>query len=733
MSSPDRNAARWTVLAVVLVSTAVGIYLFVRYLSEAGPDLVVNHVLVLMLSSAIVVLVLGLAGVLIRNLVQLIMDRKRGILGSRLRTKLVFFFLVLVLPPAVVLFYGSATIIKMTVDAVLKTPVEDVTRDAQAVVREWTDERQADALWEAEQIADAVRRQGYLRDARRSSLAKFLEGWREREELEVIVVTRGSEDVASVGNERADRERAAAARSMMDEALSEVLESGDGITRLDYLGDGLLVFAAAPVRGPPGSTPPAAVGAVAVATYLPPDIAGRLERISRSTETYRRFRDQRKDLIALYLSLIALIFLVTVFGATWMGFYLSRRITEPIKELAEATREIAAGNLDVRVRSEVGDEVGTLVDAFNEMAAQLQESQEVITRSTGELRESNRALDERRRYIETLLANLSTGVVSIDREGKVTTANPAVEPLLGVRLVPGDDALAALATEGLKPLRELIMEVIESGAEDVRRNLALKRRGETLSVSVQVAQLRGRRADNLGTLVMVEDLTDLLRAQRAAAWQEVARRIAHEIKNPLTPIQLAAQRLRKKFQANASDLADVVPEATASIEKQVGALKRLVDEFSRYARMPEVAPEPVDVRQLIDSAIALYRGQPGVRWEIHGDPEISKVKVDPEQMRRVLINLIDNALSAMGGEGTVRITTRAHAGPGSLRIEVADTGPGIPPADRDKMFIPYFSTKKQGTGLGLAIVHRVVTDHKGSIRVEDNEPHGARFVIEIPA
>jgi len=729
-----RSTARWATLAVVLVGTTVGIFLFVRYLSEVGADVVVNRFLIVLLSGAIVLLVLGLAGVLIRNLVRLIMDRKRGILGSRLRTKLVFFFLVLVLPPALVLFYGSATIIKMTVDAVLKTPVDDVAREAQAVVQEWTDDIQADSLWEAEHIADDLRRQGFLREERRAVLQAFVEGWREREEIDVVVVTDGSEILARAQNDRLSDSVAEGTQTLLAGTLAEVAEGGTAVTRLDYLLDGLVVCAAAPVRGAPGAEDRSAtLGVVGVAAYLPPGIAGRLERISRSTEAYRRFRNQRKELIALYLSLIALIFLVTVFGATWMGFYLSRRITEPVQELADAAREIASGNLDVRVRAEVGDEVGTLVDAFNEMAAQLQESQEVITRSTAELRESNRAVDERRRYIETLLANLRTGVLSIDRDGRVTTVNPAVEALLGERVEPGDDVRDKLGAKGLEPLRDLLVEGIESGAVDIRHNLALSRRGETLSVSVQISRLRGRGAENLGTLVMVEDLTDLMRAQRAAAWQEVARRIAHEIKNPLTPIQLAAQRLRKKFQTNASDLGEIVSEATASIEKQVGALKMLVDEFSRYARMPEVSPEPVDIRQVIDSAIALYRGHPGVRWEIRTDTEIGKVKVDPEQMQRVLINLIENALAAMGDGGTLRITTRSHAGPGSLRIEVSDTGPGIPPSDRDKMFVPYFSTKRRGTGLGLAIVHRVVSDHKGSIRVEDNEPHGARFVIEIPA
>jgi two-component system nitrogen regulation sensor histidine kinase NtrY len=715
------------VVTTVSIVTVVGIYFFVRYLSRAGPDFVGNRPLMLFLSSAIVLLVLGLAAVLIRNLVRLIMDRKRGILGARLRTKLVFFFLVLVLPPSLVLFYGSATIIKMTVEAVLKTPVESVTRYSQEIANEWRDFIEARCLSEAEQIARDVGRLGYLRADRRTSLNEFLEGWREREDLDLVFVARGGDAVATARDDDVKPKSVLdSARTLAAELVAEVVERGESATRVDYLGKGLLIHAAAPVAGQRGR-------AVSAAVYLPPGMTGRLEKIATAKADYAQFRLQRREMIAFYLSLIALIFLVTVFGATWMGFYLSRRITGPVQDVADATREISAGNLDVRVQTDSGDEIGTLVEAFNEMAAQLQESQRVITRSTAELRESNRALDERRRYIETLVANLSTGVLSLDDKGRVTTANPAVEPLLRSALEPGDDVRAKLRGFGLRPLRDLLDEVIESGTEEVRRNIVLEPRGEPVPVSVQITTLRGRGAENLGTLVMVEDLTDLLRAQRAVAWREVARRIAHEIKNPLTPIQLAAQRLRKKFDEGSSDLPEIVQQATASIEKEVGALKTLVDEFSRFARMPEVSPEPIDFRKVVDSAIALYSGLPGVRWEVETDPEVGKVKVDPEQMRRALINLIDNALAAMGEAGTVKIVTRAHAGPGSLRIEVSDSGPGIPAGDRSKMFVPYFSTKKRGTGLGLAIVHRVVSDHKGSIRVEDNEPSGARFVIEIPA
>lgn len=253
-----------------------------------------------------------------------------------------------------------------------------------------------------------------------------------------------------------------------------------------------------------------------------------------------------------------------------------------------------------------------------------------------------------------------------------------------------------------------------------------------MSISVHVSPLRSSQGSALGTLVMVEDLTDLLEAQRAAAWREVARRIAHEIKNPLTPIQLAAQRLRKKWDENAGDLGEVIRDATATIEREVTGLKSLVDEFSLYARMPAPAPEPVDFAEVVRSVVALYRVHADVDWSVTIDPGLGVVRVDRDQIRRVLINLIDNAVAAMHGAGAIEIVAEPFAGRGSLRVTIADRGPGIPAAHRDKLFTPYFSTKPRGTGLGLAIVQRIVVEHRGAIRVEDNPGGGARFVMEIP-
>ena len=720
MSRPGR---RWPALVLLTLGVSWAIYYLLAKTAELGSAAEGSRWLLPALSLALVVLTLGLGGVLIRNLVKLIVERKRGILGSRLRIKLVFFFLALVLLPTIVLFYGSATVIKQTVEAILRTPLEHLTRGSQ-IADLWTDFFQAESLQRAQALAGEIERADLLDPLQREQLAELLQRrQREQELLSILVVENGTLVARAEEGLRPDLRPLLA--ELIDSVAAEAVEDGAPVSRIGNLGPGLLAHAAVPL-GPGDAT-------VAVGMVLPTRIAGTAQEIHSASQDYKQFRAHRRELVRFYVTLIGLIFLATLFVATWIGFYLARRITEPIREVSAAAREISVGNLDVRVRTRIGDEMGMLVEAFNEMAAELEENREVITRSTADLRQSNRALDARRRYIETLVANLSTAVISLDPSGRVSTANPAVQKILGVTLTPGDDARSELGRPGLEPLGELLTEVLSAAGESVRRDLELPGTAPATHISVQVSPLSGRAGEDLGTLIMVEDLSDLLRAQKAQAWREVARRVAHEIKNPLTPIQLAAQRLRKKFFAGSDDLDRVLLEATASIEHEVGGLKQLVDEFSRFARMPEVRPEPVELGKVVESVLTLYQGLPEIDWSVEIDPQVGWVRVDARQMRRALMNLIDNAVAAVNGRGAIRVVTRAGAAKGSVHIEIADSGPGIPPGDRDKMFVPYFSTKKRGTGLGLAIVHRVVTDHRGTIRVEDNAPSGARFVIELPA
>jgi two-component system nitrogen regulation sensor histidine kinase NtrY len=728
-----RRTAWWVATVLILLGAVWGLYVLFARLAELGPELDLGELLLPTLSLAVVVLALGLAGILIRNLVRLIVDRKRGILGARLRTKLVFFFLALVLLPATILFSGSAQVIKQTVEAILRTPLEDINRQSREIVDDWNAYFQDQSYRRARSISLEVERDRLLEAQERGALEQLLQRWKEQDELQLIWVAVDEKIVGRAGEifDSADPELEHRIGQLVPDLIERCAERGAAVRGIDYWGDGLLAHATVPLVDEDAEATPDDF--VIVGIVLPTRLAENLAAIDRAAGAYKRFRAQRQDLVRLYLSLIGLVFLLTLFVATWIGLYLSRRITVPIQDLAAAAREISAGNLGVRVRTDVGDELGMLVDAFNEMTGELQESREVITRSTADLRRSNRALDERRRYIEALLANLSTAVISLDPLGRVTTANPAVSRILGIEARIGRPARQIFAEHGLEPLAELLEHAAAGSGEALHRDLTLPLQSGALNVAVQVSPLRRTSGEDLGTLIMVEDLTELLRAQKAAAWREVARRIAHEIKNPLTPIQLSAQRLRKKFDENSADLESVVPEAAASIEREVGALKRLVDEFSRFARMPDISPKPVELDQLVKSVLTLYKGHPEIHWEVDLDGLVGPVTLDPEQMRRVLINLIDNAVAAMNDAGTLYIKARTLPGEGTLRLEVADTGPGLPAEDQDKVFSPYFSTKERGTGLGLAIVHKVVTDHRGSIRVEENQPRGVRFVIEMPA
>jgi two-component system nitrogen regulation sensor histidine kinase NtrY len=719
--------ARWVIVSVLLFGGVWILYVLVEKLADDESGSQAYRFILPLLSISLVVLFLALAGLLVRNLVRLVVDRKRGILGSRMRAKLVFFLLGFVLFPALIMVYGSAAVLKQTVEALGRTPVEEVSRYSKEIVDDWNDDLREGCARAAASLGETIA------SVDASRVGPVLQRWIDAEPFDYVFLTTGPGETtlrlrADPGLDAGETDSLAEHAGAL---AAEVVGTGAPTDRIDDTGTGLLVHAAAPVVGAEGASP-GEPAVVAVGRMLPEEIADKMRLISRQAEAYRQFRLERRELVNLFLMVIGIIFLVTLFLATWIGFYLTRRITEPMREVAAAAGEISAGNLGVRVRSTSGDEVGVLVDSFNAMAAQLQESREVIGRSTADLRASNRALEERRRYIETLVANLSTAVISLDTEGRVTTANPAVQEILGVRVRPGDDLLRTLGGEDLAPLVDFLRNVQAEESAPVGRELVLPSKASPRSVAVQATALRGSRGERLGTLIMVEDLTDLIRAQRAAAWKEVARRIAHEIKNPLTPIQLAAQRMRKKFDAGSQDLDQVVREATGSIEREVSGLKQLVDEFSRFARMPEIAPSSVDLMTIIESVQGLYKGHPGVHWIVDADEDIGTVKVDADQLRRAIINLVENAIAAMPEGGTVTLAAHRAAGNGTLHIEVSDTGPGIPPEDRDKLFVPYFSTKRSGTGLGLAIVHRVVTEHRGTIRVEDNDPHGARFIMELP-
>jgi two-component system, NtrC family, nitrogen regulation sensor histidine kinase NtrY len=378
------------------------------------------------------------------------------------------------------------------------------------------------------------------------------------------------------------------------------------------------------------------------------------------------------------------------------------------------------------------DELGVLVDSFNSMAAGLEDARDATLKSNEVLQEINRRLDLERRLLSTVLESVTTGVLAFDANGRITVANPAARSLLA--LGESDLTLERLrARPELAPLVFLLEEAGEGVAKAGPRELILSGDGAEHRLEIAVRPLSAAAAgERGGWVVAVEDTTHVAREQKLAAWSEVARRVAHEIKNPLTPIRLSAERIARRLRAGGADLPETIERGTKVIVDEVRVLKSLVDEFSRFARLPEMKPEPVDLAALASSTVRLFEGaRDGVQVRVDSRLSSGRVLLDPEQIKRVLINLIDNALEACGPAG--EIVVRLSDGTDGVTIEVADTGRGIPVRDREKLFLPDFTTKGRGTGLGLAIVSRIVADHNGTIRVEDNRPRGARFIIELPA
>ena len=706
--------------AGLLVAAAVATRLL---RSEEIRRLANDRVLLTLVMAVVGVLLLALVFLLLRNLVKLLVERRRNVLGSRFRTKLVVSFLILCLIPSVALFYAATTIIVKTVEGFFTPTVEDLASLSQQVVDAYNDTRTRDALLFARQIARETTGRRLLDPQSRSSLEAFARSWLSSYHLDYVAIF----DKPGPPTLLLQRMHRGNPGSVTSEELGRLLApavalalQGKEADHFDRLSSGHLASGIVPVRE--GFETGPVLAAVAAGYTVGQEIAARTARISKITEQYLQQKAFRQETKRVYIVFFLLLTLLILFSASWLGMYLARQITVPLQKLVEGTREVASGNLDHRVEASAGDEIGQLILSFNQM--------------TGDLQRKGRQLDERRHYIETLLESVPAGVISLDGAGRIATLNQGAYRLLGLDPAAdlrGRPVSEAFAGAQLAPLVDLLRETAGSEGMRATRELTLAAGGRTVNLAAIVSDFGTAEVARSGSLVVLEDLTLLIRSQKSAAWREAARRIAHEIKNPLTPIQLSAERILKKFREGAGDLPRVIEEGATTIISEVSSLKAMVDEFSRFARVPAVSPTLCDPRAVIESAVSLYDGtRPGVHFLRDTEAAPSVAMLDAEGMKRVLINLIDNALEAMGAGGTLTISARHEAERGVLRMEVADDGPGISKEDRDRLFLPYFSTKRRGTGLGLAIVNRIVSDHAGTIRVEENSPRGTRFIIEIP-
>ncbi len=688
-----------------------------------------NTILMFILINVNLLLVILLIFLVVRNLVKLLYDRKRKVMGAKLRTRLVVAFIALTLVPASVLFIFAVNFITKSIGSWFNIPVEQALEHSLSVgQRLYTTAEENNRLF-LEKIAYHLQSKKLLVPPKKKDLARYTQQTQKSFDFDAIEVYSAKTNrlSLSLGTEL----KTPSVPIVSKENLQKKILPGSvrSFTVKTQAGELLRTIGTIPF----GVTQKNAAGYVVITNLIPQDLTMSMSAISRGIEEYHQIELLKKPIQMTYYITLSIVAMLVVFCAIWFGFYLAKSITIPIMELAEGTRRVADGDLKFSIAPVADDEIGTLVDSFNKMTRDLRSGREQLELSAKKLRDQNIEIEARRNYIEIVLKSVSAGVVTLDGSGIVTTINTSAEKMLNIK---SEDVLKKSYKKLLKGQHlDLANEIIESlkgpkgGTVELPLRLVIE--GRPRSFMIHITALKDDEGRYLGTVMVFDDLTDLQKAQRTAAWREVARRIAHEVKNPLTPITLSAQRLKRKF----SDKLDepVFDECTQMIIDHVELIRNLVNEFSAFARFPAANLKPTALPPIIEETIALYReGHQDIRFNIHVSDGIPILNLDPQQLKQAIINLLDNAIGAIKDEGQIQIMLTHDPILNKVRIEVTDNGMGISDEDKTRLFEPYFSTKRTGMGLGLTIVNSIIADHHGMISVQDNKPQGAKFVIELP-
>jgi two-component system nitrogen regulation sensor histidine kinase NtrY len=732
-----KRRRREIILIFLLLGMVWLLFFFQTHVSQLTDQIpVASNILVISLIGLNIILLLLLVFLILRNVVKLVFERKKKVLGAKLKTKLVLAFISLTLVPTVVLFVIAIHFITSSIENWFSIQVEGSLQESLVVAQVYYQDQASSALFHARHMSQEVTRQRMLDKGNQELLAGYLQA--KMAEYNLGGVELSSPQLATALLIRSPNLASVSFPPLESKVLQEAIR-GKEATKIQSVGQGDLIRGLVPVFSP--QNPREAIGVLVAVYFVPQSLVSRVTQISTTFEDYKQLSALKNPIKFSYLVTLSLVTLLIVFSATWFGLFLAKGITEPIQKLVEGIQKIVKGNLDFAIPKSSGDEIGTLVDSFNQMTRDLKSSKSQVEKAHADLSKSNLELEQRRRYMEVVLRDVGTGVISLDSAGRIRTMNRSAEKILGIEAarILGKGYTDLLQGEYLRLADELVRGVNRAENHSITRQIKLRVRNGMSTLLVKVAILRDEEERYLGMVVVVDDLTQLQKAQRAEAWREVARRIAHEIKNPLTPIQLSAQRLRKRYLSQFEQDGAIFDECTKTIINQVEELKNLVNEFSSFARMPAASPAPNSLNEIIREAMVLYEeGHKQIRFEFKPDSRIPVFNLDKEQIKRVIVNLLDNAVAAVdavgGKDGGGQILIESQLDPlmNLARVEVADNGCGVAAEDKPLLFEPYFSTKPSGTGLGLAIVNTIVSDHHGYVRVRDNIPRGSRFVIELP-
>jgi two-component system nitrogen regulation sensor histidine kinase NtrY len=697
-----------------------------------------------------IVILIALIWLVFRNLGKLFIERRRKILGARLKTKLVLAFIAFSITPTLVLFVISAMYINSSFDKWFSLKIQNTLQASLEITRTYYLNTDHTAMHFAEHLANNIgRRMPYpqapqledeLGAVQRAPewIPAYLEAQRELLALDAVEFYPDSMDRRLISRRPPSPDVTDTYPRLSLDLLDKAF-SGEHFSVIQHVGSGDLIRCLAPVRTAGAASAPI-VGVAVVSSYIPVSLVNKVDEIASVFDDYKDTNPLKYPMKTTYLVILIMITLVIIFVAIWIGLYLARELTVPVERLVYGAQAVGAGNLDVRIPSFGHDEIATLVQSFNKMTQDLRENR-------ARLLQAGTDLEKRRLQLEAVLANINTGVISIDSGGEITTFNPAAAKLL--QIAPGDavgrryrDVLrgetSSLAEVVTRAFESAAQSGVASGSETAQWNFRSSADAAT-TLSAVVTPLHESEA-HWGVVVVVDDMTHLIKGQREMAWREVARRIAHEIKNPLTPIKLSAQRLQRRLGSGGTRAAasPARPQgSTGTIIKHTDELKEMVNEFSNFARFPEANPAPHDLNAALVEVVKLFeQAHQGIEFRTDLESKLPIFEFDRDQIKRVVINLIDNAVSALSGQpaGKARVTVSTHYHDllQIAVIEVGDNGPGMTEEIRGRVFEPYFSTKKEGTGLGLAIAKRIVNDHDGFIRVHSAPDEGTKFVIELP-
>jgi len=663
------------VFVFIIIASAIELH-YMRVESVSALTIVI----VLVLLNLNVIALLTLIFFVSKNLIKLYIERKQKILGYKFKTKIVVIFVVLTSIPAGVLFFVASGLVTNYIDKLLNPQFSQPLTSSLNVAK---------AVYEME-------RQKTIEFARAVAAGeRAVSGYR------VMRMNRSPENPTETIKAAFDGKEGA-----------EVISGEDGDT----------IRAAIPEYSGGKLT-----GIVVVETSLPKDIAVNVEKVKNAYEDYLKLESWKAPLKMNYLLILAFFTLIVVFMSLWVALRIAKGITDPIQSLAQATEEVASGNLDIHLNLKREDEIGLLINSFNHMVAGLKDGKET-------LQKAYLKSDRERLWMENILAHINSGVVFLDVHGRILTMNSAACSILNVKTedVINKNYRELTARIASEELNGLISGIIIKDLKGIEKDVRVVAGDKRLILRVFVTTLRDKASTPIGLLVVFDDLTDVIKAQKAFAWEEVARRIAHEIKNPLTPIKLSTERMMKKWERKDKDFDQIFQRSTRTIVNEVDSLKRLVDEFSRFGKMPEIKKMPTNLASIINELLALYKDYKGFNIKVLLPVDMPLIEIDGEQFKRALINIFDNAFQAMGNSGNIELKAQIDKASNRVSIDVADDGPGMKGEDKDKIFLPYFSTKKDGTGLGLAIANKIVTEHRGYIRVRDNNPKGTIFTIDLP-